>query len=211
MTAVTEPSYRRRIGYQAGLLGGFTLLATTLLVMGNLATQEAIEQRQQEDLRASLAAVIPAARHDNDLLTDTLTLTAANGEPRTVYRARQDGELTGVAYQVTGQGYAGPIEILLGLDHRGQILGARVLSHSETPGLGDKIEAARSDWIREFNGLSLGEPPARQWAVQKDGGRFDQFTGATITPRAVVNAIKGGLQWFADQRQRLLNDAAEAS
>lgn len=211
MTAVTEPSYRRRIGYQAGLLGGFTLLATTFLVMGNLATQEAIEQCHQEDLRASLAQVIPAARHDNDLLAAALTLTGPDAEPRTVYRARQDGVITAVAYQVSGPGYGGPIEILLGLDRRGRILGARVLSHSETPGLGDKIEAARSDWIREFTGLSLGEPPARQWAVQKDGGRFDQFTGATITPRAVVNAIKGGLQWFADQRQHLLNDFAEAS
>jgi electron transport complex protein RnfG len=112
-----------------------------------------------------------------------------------------------VAFGITAQGYAGPIELILGLDTRGQILGVRAIAHAETPGLGDKIEASRDDWILGFNGLSLSDPPSERWAVKKDGGDFDQFSGATITPRAVVGAIKTGLAFFAAKRDTLLASA----
>ncbi len=121
----------------------------------------------------------------------------------TVYRALDGLDVSAVAFETVGQGYAGPIRVLLGIGTDGRILGARVLSHSETPGLGDKIEISRDDWISAFNGLSLGDPPPERWAVKKDGGVFDQFSGATITPRAVVAAIKGGLETFAAQRDAL--------
>ncbi|EIC20026.1 electron transport complex subunit RsxG [Thiorhodovibrio frisius] len=207
MTAVLNPSYRQRIGYQAGLLGGFAMVAAALLTMGNIATHEAIAERHAEDLRASLTQVIPADLHNNDLLAATLELTGPDGTPRTVYRALQGLEVQAVAFRVSEPGYSGPIELMLGLDASGRILGVRVLSHTETPGLGDKIEVARDDWILAFNGLTLGDPPPERWAVKKDGGDFDQFSGATITPRAVVKAISGGLQWFADQRAALTTSA----
>jgi len=207
MSDVLSPSYRDRVGYQAGLLGGFSLLAAALLVMGDIATRDTIAQRQAEDLLDSLAQVIPPQLHDNDLLAAELQLTGADGEPITVYRALRGLDVTGVAFEVTGQGYAGPIEILLGIDPNGQILGARVLAHAETPGLGDKIEVNRDDWILAFNGRSLGDPPPERWAVKKDDGEFDQFSGATITPRAVVGAIKGGLELFADNRDALTTSA----
>jgi electron transport complex protein RnfG len=204
MTIPKEPAYRERMGYQAGLLGGFTLMAAAFLVLGNIATKDAIEQRRMEDLMASLSQVVPQEIHDNDLLQTPLSLPDANGEPVTVYRALRGGQVSGVAYQVVGQGYAGAINLILAVDPDGRVISTRVLSHAETPGLGDKIEAERDDWILGFDGLSLSNPPAERWTVIKDGGEFDQFTGATITPRAVVLALKRGLEFFHQYRDALL-------
>ncbi len=156
-----------------------------------------------DDLRASLTEVIPADRYNNDLLAATLELTGPDGKPRMVYRALRELDVQAVAFRVAEPGYAGPIELMLGLDASGRVLGARVLAHSETPGLGDNIEVARDDWILAFNGLTLDDPPPARWAVKKDGGAFDQFSGATITPRAVVKAIRGGLEWFNAKRDTL--------
>ena len=200
-----EPQYRKRVGYQAMLLGGFSTLATALLVAGNLATKDVIAERQREDLLDSLAQVVPHEHYDNDLLAHPLEIPADAGKPVTVYRGTLGSDVNALAYEVSGQGYAGEIRLILGLDAEGQILGVRVLSHAETPGLGDKIEVAKDNWMLEFNGLSLGNPPAAEWGVKKDGGRFDQFSGATITPRAVVQAIKGGLDFYQTHRTELLN------
>ncbi len=204
MSDVSEPSYRQRIGYQAGLLGGFATLAATLLVAGNLVTQGPIAENQRRDLIRSLERVIPAEIHDNQLLDAPLTVTGPAGQEMTVYRAIQGETVTGLAYKVAGNGYAGPIHIIMGVKRTGEVLGVRVLAHAETPGLGDKIEVERDDWILSFDGLRLGEPPESEWAVKKDGGRFDQFTGATITPRAVVNAVKDGLEFFEANKGQLL-------
>ncbi|MCG6943595.1 MAG: electron transport complex subunit RsxG [Thiohalocapsa sp.] len=208
MTTVANPTYRQRIGYQAGLLGGFAMVAAAMLVMGDIATREAIDERQAEDLLASLGQVIPAGVHDNNLLADTLTLDTPDGTV-TVYRALEGLDVTAVAFETVGQGYGGAIRVLLGVDKDGRILGARVLSHTETPGLGDHIEAARDDWILSFDGKSLGDPPPARWAVKKDGGVFDQFSGATITPRAVVKSVKEGLELFAAHRDALTASAVQ--
>ncbi|MBK1619770.1 electron transporter RnfG [Lamprobacter modestohalophilus] len=210
---------RDGIGYQALLLAGFALAASVLLVVGNLVTKGPIAERKAEDLLASLEQVIPAELHDNDLLANPMmiprsSLNSGSGSSRSpsrhgenpiiVYRALRGLDVTAVAFETLGQGYAGPIRVLLGIGVDGRILGARVLAHSETPGLGDKIEIARDAWITDFNGRDLTDPPPEQWAVKKDGGVFDQFSGATITPRAVVAAIKGGLEIFAAQRDALI-------
>jgi len=207
MSTLAEPSYRKRASYQAGLLGLFALTAASLLVVGNMATKEAIEQRRTEDLLASLDQVLPPAIHDNDLLSNSFGLSRASGETIRIYRALEGQEVTGVAYPLSTQGYGGTIDLILGLNANGEILGARVLAHAETPGLGDKIDVRRNDWIRGFDGLSLGNPAAERWAVKKDGGDFDQFSGATITPRAVVGAIKEGLEIFLEYRDTLLASA----
>jgi len=195
--------FRGKLPYQGALLGLLAALASGLLALGHELTREPIETQRREELRQSLAQVIPAANHDNDLLADALELTGPDGQPRQVYRAFLGATPTGAAYKVTGYGYAGAIEIVMGVDAQGRLLGVRVLAHKETPGLGDKIEAQRDPWITRFSGLSLGDPPESEWAVKKDGGRFDQFTGATITPRGVVKAIKEGLQWFEANRAAL--------
>lgn len=205
MTAFVTPALRGRLGYQAGLLGAIALLASAALAVGNLQTREAIDLRRAEDLQASLGQVIPDSLHDNDLLQDTIEIDPVTGEnPLTVYRAIQQGQVTAVAFTMTGQGYGGDITVLLGIDRDGKILGTRVLNHSETPGLGDKIEERRSPWIHGFEGRSLGDPEPARWKVKKDGGVFDQFTGATITPRAVVAAIHRGLELYRGKRDTLL-------
>ena len=204
---VLEPSYRRRVGYQAGLLGGMAMFASATLVMGNLHTRDDIAARQAEDLKASLSQVVPEKLHDNDLLADTIDV----GKDKTVvYRGRSGGQVSAVAYQITGQGYGGEILIIMGVNRDGGILGVRVLSHSETPGLGDKIEEKRSDWILSFNGHSLDNTTATQWHVKKDGGEFDQFTGATITPRGVVKAVYSGLEFFREHRAEILTTPKDA-
>lgn len=190
-------------GRHAVVLGGFSLAATLLLAVVNAVTLEPIAESAREDLRRSLEQVIPASSHDNNPADDTLLLPT-EGQPVLVYRARTAGQVSGVAFEVSQTGYSGPIRVLLGIDANGQLTGVRVLHHTETPGLGDKIEAKRSDWITRFTGLSLGKPPEAQWAVKKDGGQFDQFAGATITPRAVVTAIRNGLRLFATHRATLL-------
>jgi electron transport complex protein RnfG len=205
MTTPQQPSYHQRVGYQAMLLGGFSTLATALLVVGNLATKEAIVERQREDLQQSLSQVIPADHYDNNLLQNPLRLHDAQDRPVTVYRGTQGMRVSAMAWEIGAQGYAGKIRLILGLDATGEILGVRVLSHAETPGLGDRIEVEKDDWILGFNGLSLGDPPAEQWQVKKDGGRFDQFSGATITPRGVVLAIKQGLNFYQTHQTELLN------
>lgn len=197
--------FRKTIPYQAILLGGFASLATILLVLGNIATKAGIELRQQEDLQISLSEVLPAEQFDNNLLDAPVTLDDADGNPVTVYRGSLDGKMNAFAWEISSeQGYSGEIRLLLGMKADGEILGVRVLSHAETPGLGDKIEAGKTDWILEFNGLSLGNPSRAKWKVKKDGGQFDSFSGATITPRAVVGAIEGGLIFFRDNREELV-------
>jgi len=200
------PTLLERIGGKHALvLGGFSLAATLLLAVANDLTREPIAQSALADLRHSLEQVIPASLHDNNPASDTATLTV-DGAPLQVYRARQAGRVTAVAFETSRRGYGGNIRVLLGVDATGKLLGVRVLQHTETPGLGDKIEVSRSDWITRFNGLSLGNPPEAKWAVKKDGGPFDQFAGATITPRTVVNSIRDGLRLFAAQRSTLLEE-----
>ncbi len=204
--AVLEPSYRKRTAYQAMLLGGMATLASAVLVVGDLETRETIAMRHAEDLKASLSQVLPDKVHDNDLLSDVITLPPkqAGSKAVIVYRAHLQEQISAVAYEVSSNGYSGPITCIMGIASNGEILGVRVLAHTETPGLGDKIEITRNDWITSFNGRSLANTGSQQWHVKKDGGDFDQFTGATITPRAVVKAVHEGLALFDANRTTLL-------
>jgi len=201
--------WRERLSYQPISLGIVALLTSAALALGNHATHTDILKAEERDLQASLLQVLPEGYADNDLLKDTLSIAGADGAPVTIYRARKNGVVNGAVFQVSGHGYAGDIVVLIGVDANGRMLGARVIKHIETPGLGDKIEIAKSKWILSFNGKSLGEPPAEQWGVKKDGGIFDQFAGATITPRAVVKAVKGGMEFYGAHKDEIL-DGKEA-
>jgi electron transport complex protein RnfG len=196
---------RGKLFYQAGLLGGVALITTAALALADKATSADIAAAQARDMQQSLIQVLPG-EYDNDLLKDTVVLNGPNGEV-TVYRARRAGRVEAVVFKVSGNGYAGAIDCMMGIDRDGHITGVRVIKHKETPGLGDKIEPAKGRWIYDFDGKSLGNPPVEKWAVKKDGGVFDQFAGATITPRGVVKAVKGGLDFFASQRTQLLDEA----
>ncbi|TCT19286.1 electron transport complex subunit RsxG [Thiobaca trueperi] len=186
------------------ILGIFCLGFGLFLALTEWATHDAIAARALEDRQNSLGQVIPASLHDNNPVLDTLSMQDAQGHELTVYRALKAGKVTGVAYEIFGTGYAGQMKLMLGIDADGRVLGVRALSHKETPGLGDKIDVKKGDWILQFAGLALGQPPAEKWKVKKDGGQFDQFTGATITPRGVVTAIRHGLEFFAAHQAQLL-------
>lgn len=197
---------RGKLAYQGLLLGGVALLTSGVLAFASKATEDDIRAAETRDLKQSLAIVLPG-QYDNDITKDTLVLPGPEGDV-TVYRARHAGKVDAVVYRVIGHGYAGPIVCVMGVSREGKILGVRVLKHSETPGLGDKIDPAKSKWIFNFDGKFMGDPVAEKWAVKKDGGVFDQFAGATITPRGVVKAVKGGLEFFDKQRAQLFDEAA---
>lgn len=196
---------RGKLSYQGLLLGGVALLTSGILAFAARATEPDIKAAEARDLKQSLTQVLPG-KYDNDMSQDSVVVQGAGGDVR-VYRARNAGKVEAVVYQVVGHGYAGNIVCVMGVSSAGKVLGVRVLKHAETPGLGDKIEPAKSHWIYDFEGKSLGDPPAEKWAVKKDGGVFDQFAGATITPRGVVNAVKGGLEFFEKERSNLLDEA----
>jgi len=200
-------SLRGKLSYQGLLLGGTALITSAALALASKATTPAIEAAAAADLKQSLTQVLPG-QYDNDLLQDTLELPGADGVSVKVYRARHGKQVDAVVFQVVGRGYAGPIVCMMGVDRDGKVLGVRVLKHTETPGLGDKIEPTKADWIHSFKGKFLGDPPADKFAVKKDGGVFDQFAGATITPRGVVKAVKGGLEFFQHEKGKLLDGQA---
>lgn len=201
-----KTDFRNSLGYPMALLGGIALMTSAAISVADWLTQADITQRQLEDLQATLQQVVPATYFDNDLVRDTVTLRAGD-QTVIAYRARRNGQVQAVCYQVSAPGYGNSAMVMvMGVDRAGTLLGVRVISHAETPGLGDKIEVTKSDWILKFNGRSLNDPPPSGWAVKKDGGIFDQFTGATITPRALVSAVKSGLEFFAAHRLALLDE-----
>lgn len=185
------------------ILGVFCLGFGLLLSITNLFTEKDIALRALEDLQSSVGQVIPHGIYDNNPVEDTITLKNSAGRDITIYRAQKDGKITGVAYEVRGGGFSGEIKLMLGVDAMGKILGVRTIFHQETPGLGDRINEKKTDWILRFTGLSLGNPPIEQWKVKKDGGHFDQFSGATVTPRGVVKAVREGLEFFSAHQEEM--------
>lgn len=205
-----KPEYRQRSIYHIILLGAIALLTSAAIGLANHLTHDDIARRQLEDLQATFQEVMPASYYDNEPVHDTVIVKDEGDRSVTVYRGRRGSQVQAVCYQVKAPGYGNTaMTIAIGVDRTGKLLGVRVVNHNETPGLGDKIETSKSDWILRFNGRFLGDPPADQWGVKKDGGVFDQFTGATITPRAVVKAIKHGLEFFAANRTLLLDDTSD--
>lgn len=193
------------------ILGAFCLGFGVVLAASDFATKNDIAARALEDRLNSLSQVIPESIHDNNLVDDAITMRNERDKEITVYRATKEGKVTGLAYEIYGTGYAGQMRLMLGIDAEGKILGVRVLAHKETPGLGDKMEVKKSNWILRFDGLTLGNPPVEKWKVKKDGGQFDQFTGATITPRGIVDAIRRGLELFAANKELMMNMNAPKS
>lgn len=198
--------------YQAGSLAVVALACSAALSVANIATGPEIKAAEAADIQNTLQQVLPVGFFDNKLLEDTAKVPGEDGKPITVYRARKGGAVAGVVYQMEGKGYGGPIILMMGVAKDGKVLGVRVVKHTETPGLGDKVDPAKTDWVHRFEGKSLGAPALSHWYVKKDGGDFDQFAGATITPRAVVGAVRRGLQLFETQRLAMLGeDSAPAS
>ena len=198
------------------ILGLFAMATVGLIAVTQQGTAERISEAQRRVQLSALNEILPHEQHDNDLLGDSFSVDdypqLRLSDARDGYRARQNGEVVAVILPVVApEGYSGRIDLLVGIYADGSVAGVRAVSHRETPGLGDKVEIGKSQWVLEFNGKSLSMPVPENWAVKKDGGNFDQFTGATITPRAVVKAVYQSLEYFADHRSFLLQLPAEES
>jgi len=194
------------------LLALFALGTTALIASTYLLTKDdiALQMRQAEE--KALLQLIPRSRHDNEMLDDTIAVGPQDvglglREEKHVYVARQGGKVVAAIIPVVApDGYSGDIDLIVGINSDGTIAGVRVLGHKETPGLGDKAELKKSNWVLGFNGRSLTNPTLDGWAVKKDKGVFDQFTGATITPRAVVAATLRALQFAEANKKTLFGD-----
>lgn len=196
------------IGIAAALLTMFSLIGVGLVALTNAGTEDKVAANQQARLLRSVTDLVPRDRRDNDIFENTLTFVSpellGQQEAVTVYRAfLNEQPIAAVFAVVAPDGYSGKIRLMIGINADGTLAGARVLEHKETPGLGDGIEKQRSDWILGFSGRSLSNPAPEKWTVKKDGGEFDQFTGATITPRAVVGAVRKALVFYEENRQAI--------
>ena len=192
---------RRDILISGAFLWLFAVAGTTLVALTEFTTADAIVENERQMLLRNLYALLPADKLDNDIASDTLELPAApllgTESSSTAYRARLRGEPVAVIFNsIAPNGYNGKIHLLVGVYTDGSLAGVRVVKHAETPGLGDAIEIRKSPWINEFAGKSLDNPSQERWRVKRDGGDFDQFTGATITPRAVVAAVRNTLLYY---------------
>jgi len=183
------------------LLGLFAVLGTGMVAVTHHQTKQAIIDNERAYLLRTLNSLVPPTAYDNTLYQDTIRVTdrtlLGTTRPMTIYRARRAGKpVAAILTSVAPSGYNGNIKLLVAIRYNGAIMGVRVVSHQETPGLGDSIDAKKSNWIHSFDGHSLSQPDDLGWHVVKDGGIFDQFTGATISPRAVVKAVHDSLKYY---------------
>ncbi|MBK6511802.1 MAG: electron transport complex subunit RsxG [Haliea sp.] len=194
------------------LLALFAVCTTALIAGTYLFTKDTIAQQKRLAEERALLEIVPRSRHDNSMLDDTIAVGPQDAglgllEDKHIYIARQAGKAIAVIIPVVApDGYSGDIELIVGINRDGTIAGVRALSHRETPGLGDAVDIKKSDWVLGFEGRSLTNPDLNGWAVKKDKGVFDQFTGATITPRAVVAATLRALQFAEANRKTLFAD-----
>ncbi|MGD8556029.1 MAG: electron transport complex subunit RsxG [Chromatiales bacterium] len=203
----------RNILVSALILGVFGFIGATLVAVTEFGTHDRILENERQALLRQLYEIVPKQRVDNDILAHPLTVNAHEAlgqESSLIYVGEKANRLSAMVFEMTvPDGYSGPIRLLVGVDGNGVLLGTRVIAHKETPGLGDKIEKEKSDWILGFKGKSLTDPKLDRWKVKKDGGDFDQFTGATVTPRAVVNGIRRVLFYFDQQKDALYKEYSE--
>ncbi len=205
-------AFRLPIQKNSQILAIFAIVCTAIVGLVNELTKDKIKAQEQRQLLNTLHSIIEPSRYDNDITQDCVTINAnllggsKNAKSiQTAYIARKNNKPVAVALTSTApDGYNGKIELIIALNIDNSISGVRVLKHQETPGLGDKVELRRSNWITSFSGKKLLSEKDSRWAVVKDGGMFDQFTGATITPRAVVNAVKKATLYFKNNKDSLL-------
>ncbi len=197
----------RSILLSSAMLGAFAVWGVAIVALTHGSVEGRIAANQDQAMKRQINAILPADQITNDPLADRIQVSDPDrlGAPTSwVYRARRGDQPAAVVIEsMVPDGYAGPIKLLVSVLEDGTLGGVRVISHHETPGLGDKIEETKSDWILGFTGKSLANPPLEQWAVKRDGGVFDQFTGATITPRSVVKAVRDTLLYVQQQGSAL--------
>ena len=197
------------------LLGMFAIATGTLLAGSYLLTKDRIAEEARKAEEKALLQIVPRERHDNSMLDDTLPVGPEITElglriSKRIYLAKQGSAVVAAIIPATARdGYSGDIDLIVGVNADGSVAGVRALSHKETPGLGDKVDLAKSDWMLGFDGKSLSSPEPSGWAVKKDKGEFDSFTGATITPRSVVAATRRVLEYAAANTKTLYGTSAQ--
>jgi electron transport complex protein RnfG len=189
----------------------FALVFTALLAYVFKITKAPIEKSEAEARMALFSQIVPPNLHDNDMLKDAITLAPSdllgNTQATIANRARINNAPSAIILEaIAHDGYSGDIKLLIAIQYDGSIAGVRVLTHKETPGLGDYIDILKDNWIKLFDGESLTKTSDPQWKVKKDGGQFDYMAGATITPRAVVKAVHKALKYFEANKQLLFSD-----
>jgi electron transport complex protein RnfG len=204
----------RAVSITGVILFLFAVTGSTLVAFTYEHTRDRIAANERATLLRKLHVLVEPARHDNNMYEDTLMVSNpglfGTNDPVPVYRARMGSQPVALILPtVAPDGYSGRIKLLVGINYDGSLAGVRIFSHHETPGLGDAIEEERSDWIYGFNGKSLGDPATDRWYVKKDGGYFDQLTGATITPRAIVKAVRKSLLYYRENRDSLFATPAQ--
>ena len=189
------------IGLSGSVLAVFAAITSVAIGWTYLATKDQIDMEVRRAEARQLLEIFPPETHDNDIVDDGFELIADTPllgirEARQGYRVRQNDRVISVILPATARdGYSGDIRALVGVRDDGTVAGVRVVAHRETPGLGDKVDLRKSDWILGFDNRSLSQPDLSGWNVEKDGGVFDQFTGATVTPRAVILATRRALEY----------------
>lgn len=192
------------------------LIAGTLISLSDELSRERIAANQRARLLATLHEVLDPALYDNDLEASRRFVTSPDllgtSEPVEVFVARSNGEAVAALFStIAPRGYNGPINLLVGVTVDGTVTGVRVTRHRETPGLGDAIEIGKSDWIEGFSSTSLDSPPLADWRVSKDGGYFDSITGATVTPRVIVDAVRNTLIYVRDYGDEIFAEVTPES
>lgn len=180
------------------ILASMTVITSAVLMLTHEITGDTIERQRMEARLSSLQRLLPNDLTDNDVIADSVDIfepeLLGHRKAKQIYIGKKQGEITALAIPVVARnGYSGDIELMVGVTMDGDITDVAIIKHKETPGLGDLIQRNKSDWLEQFPGRSLSNPKIKNWKVRKDGGQFDQITAATITPRAVVAAIKKAL------------------
>ena len=205
----------RAVSRNSLLLAGFAVLTAALVAGTFLATEARISQQRRAAQEQALRQILPRAGYDNILLDERITLPRGDpllgiSESTDLYLARRRGIAQAVLVPaLAADGYGGAIELIVGVNRDGRIAGVRVVAHRETPGLGDAIDPDKSDWLKALRGRSLGNPAKARWTVRKDGGAFDQFTGASVTPRAVLKATARVLEYVGENHERIFASAGQ--
>jgi electron transport complex protein RnfG len=199
---------KQAITSNAFLLSAAAIICTGLIAIVNGLTQPMIAEQQQKALLKTLNQLIPEKLYDNDLVATCFTVSdpelLGSKQPKKVFIAKKaQNDVALIIETSTLKGYSGEIKLVVGIFENGAVSGVRVISHTETPGLGDKIQTNKSNWVESFTNKSYQESKQSLWEVKKNGGEFDAFTGATITPRSVVFAVKDALIYFDKNKQKL--------
>lgn len=201
------------ISRNALLLAGFAIVCTGAIALISVLTRPIILEQEQIALQNNINELIKPDRYDNNIINTCFTVVDSEllGDeiPKQVFIAtKYNKPVAALIQSSTFKGYSGEIKLLVGIYTDGTIAGVRINSHTETPGLGDKIQTNKSDWILSFDGKKYQESTEDKWEVKKDGGSFDAFTGATITPRSVVHAVRDALIYFEKNKTQLFNTPA---